>query len=166
MSRRRAQLVALAVAASVIAAAVSLGGGELPSTAPPLPTDPREHAATVAADVPFPAGGNVNGIRWEERATAISRFEIAFVVRYNAACQWYRAAADRRHRTEAARVIATIPTWPGFVGTDVGRTAAEVGAALISGRPTKVARAVLADCRASHHREVAYARTLGLEPSA
>jgi hypothetical protein len=166
VSTRPARLAAFALAIAAVAGAAVTWTAHSPSgTAVAGPTDPRTSAQQVAAAVPLPAGGNVNGIRWEELLRAIGQAEIAFIVRFNAACQWYRAAAEKRQSAQAASVIRAIPTWPGFAGTDAGRMASEVGEAILDGRSTELARAALAECRRSHDREVQYARSRGLVPS-
>ncbi len=125
----------------------------------------RETARRRAAAVPLPAGGNFNGIRWELAEEGVPGGAIDSVLQYNAACQWLRALRDGREREVAEQILGNVPGWPllrdGGSGSMIARAAQELRA---GGGAT--ATAILADCDATHEREIAYARKLGLPPSA
>jgi hypothetical protein len=112
----------------------------------------------------FPAGGTFSGTRWEEAGGQFSSSEIASVLEYNAACQGLRAWRDGRAPSTSAKVLTDVPAWPTWPGTETGdvwaQVAADVGA---GGGP--MAAGVLADCDASHDREVAYAKARQLTVS-
>lgn len=122
----------------------------------------RGAAATAAKSVPLPRGGNFNGIRWEEEGAGLSDVDVQAVQQYNAACQWLRALSDGREAVVARAILADVPSWPSLRGTDRAQLWADAMATFPKGDP---ATALLADCRASHAREVEYARGLGLLPS-
>jgi hypothetical protein len=125
------------------------------------PGSARAGAAVRAAGIPLPAGGNFNGIRWELTDGDIPAGQMDFVLRYNAACQWLRAW--RRGSASALGVFRRAVSSPAFRGEGATRLA---GVAAEAGRGGgKDLSAMLADCNASHGREVAYARRLGLAPS-
>lgn len=123
----------------------------------------RSRANLTIGRIPMPHGGNVNGIQWEAAGGQFGAAEIQATIEYNAACQWIRALADGREAVTAQRVLDEAPEWPAL---------REFGGGLVIGRAAADARtrtgdfdAVLRDCRASHERQVAYARARGLEPS-
>jgi hypothetical protein len=122
----------------------------------------RSAAATAAESVPLPRGGNFNGVRWEEAGAGLTDIDVQAVQQYNAACQWLRALSDGRDAIVARTVLADVPSWPSLRGTDKAQLWTDAMASFPDGEP---AAAVLADCRASHAREVEYARGLGLAPS-
>lgn len=121
-------------------------------------------AGAIAEHVPVPVGGNFNGVRWPDLGTATDA-DIAFILQYNAACQWLRAAADGRDSSRASAVWNEIPDWPAM---RIGGNAAAFVAALAAlqrgdaGEPDLV---LLRACRESHERESSYARTKGLPAS-
>jgi hypothetical protein len=120
-------------------------------------------AAAIAADsVPLPRGGNFNGVRWEEAGAGLTDVDVQAVQQYNAACQWLRALGDGRDSIVARAILADVPSWPSLRGSDRAQLWADAMAGFPDGEP---ATAMLADCRASHAREVEYARRLGLPPS-
>jgi hypothetical protein len=121
--------------------------------------DARAVAASLTAQIPLPAGGTFSGIRWETLGGTVSTGEIESMLEYNAACQWLRARRDGRDAKAAATVLKALPAWPALRGTESARVLSEAvgGGELRAG--------VLADCDASHDREVAYANAIGLAPS-
>jgi hypothetical protein len=126
-------------------------------------------AARLAANVrgttiPLPAGGNFNGIRWEQAGQRLPAAAIVGVLEYNAACQWLRTWRDGRDRPLAVRVLRTVRSWPAFRGTEAGRSLARVAAEAAAGGG-RSATAALTECDASHAREVAFATGRGLTPS-
>jgi hypothetical protein len=125
-------------------------------------SDARGAAATAAKSVPLPRGGNFNGVRWEEAGAGLTDADVQAVQQYNAACQWLRALSDGREAVVARAILADVPSWPSLRGTDRAQLWADAMAAFPKGQ---LAAALLADCRASHAREVEYARGLGLPPS-
>jgi hypothetical protein len=120
----------------------------------------RSEAALRGLGIPLPAGGTFNGVRWEQGGP-VTAAQMDGVLEYNAMCQWLRAWRDGRQPALAAHVLQTVPQWPALRSTPVARTLARVTA----GGRGRLARAVLAGCDASHRREVAYAKELGLTPS-
>lgn len=132
-------------------------GGQSPATA-------RATAERLSQSVPRPEGASIDGIRWEEAGGAFALPEIEFVVRYNLACQWYRAFADGRQVKQALSVIEEVPNWSGFAGTDVGAVARIVAEDARAGGFTARSAGVLETCRAAHGREVTYARGRGTSP--
>jgi hypothetical protein len=123
----------------------------------------RVIADDVAGQIPLPAAGTFSGVRWEEAGGVFSRAEIAGVLQYNAACQWLRAWRDRRDDA-AAQVLADLPYWPAWRFAEAAGVFGQVAADVRAGGGAASA-AVLADCDASHEREVAYAAARGLTPS-
>ncbi len=179
-----AHLRRLALAAAVLAAlgGLALGvsrdaGAQAPAGAaaavPALdPTDAltpaqaRARAAALQASTTLPDGANFNGIRWEEAGGAFTEDDVAFVTQYNAACQWWRALADGRQAAVAAQLVQELPGWPALHGTEPGDALAQAaGEVAGGGAPGPVASALIAQCRASHEREVQWAQRLGLPPS-
>jgi hypothetical protein len=148
-----------AALASRLARAPSAAGPAYPASAARLAANARGIA------IPLPAGGNFNGIRWELAGKELPSATIDGVLQYNAACQWLRTWRDGRARALAARVLRSVPSWPAFRGTDAGRSLARVAADAAAGGGETAAAAV-AGCDASHAREVAYAASRGLAPSA
>jgi hypothetical protein len=124
----------------------------------------RAAARLKAASVPLPAGGTFDGIRWELGGDGVGTGDIEATLQYNAACQWLRAWRDGRDAALAVRVLQTAPSWPAMRGTESGEWLARV-AADVSAGGGETATAVLADCDASHAREVEYAARLNLTPS-
>jgi hypothetical protein len=122
----------------------------------------RDAAATAADSVPLPSGGNFNGVRWEEAGAGLSDADVQAVQQYNAACQWLRALGDGREAVVARAILADVPSWPSLRGTDRAQLWVDAMAAFPDSEP---ASALLAGCRASHAREVEYARGLGLSLS-
>jgi hypothetical protein len=123
--------------------------------------DARHASEQLGAAVPEPAGGNFNGIRWEEAGRGLTEADVHAVQEYNAACQWLRALADGRHPGLARDILDDVPAWPTFRAGASGGLWRDALAGFPGG---ELAQGVLADCRASHEREVAYAQELGLPP--
>jgi len=117
-------------------------------------------AAEVATRVPLPAGGNFNGIEWNELDGTIGAAVVQEVVEYNAACQWYRALRDGREVADARRVVADAAGWQGIRGRATGELAAGVAADVVAGGGP-VLTGVLRQCDAAHQHEVAYAAASG-----
>jgi hypothetical protein len=124
----------------------------------------RVVAEEVARDVPLPGGGTFAGVRWEEAVGVVSRTEIAGVLQYNAACQWLRAWRDGREHDAGRKILADVPAWPAWRFTEGAGVLAQVAADVRAGGG-ELASGMLADCDASHEREVAYAAARGLTPS-
>jgi hypothetical protein len=122
------------------------------------PGTAREGATVRGAGIPLPAGGNFNGIRWELVAGDIPVAQMDLVLQYNAACQWLRAW--RRGSASALGVLRRAASWTALRGSSIADVAAEA-----SRGGGEDVTAMLAECNASHTREVAYARQLGLTPS-
>ena len=164
MSTAGRWLAAGVVAAAVLVATVAVGaqasrdrGGAVSGGSA------RVAAAERAAAVPLPAGGTFHGIRWELAGT-ITHAEIDGVLQYNAACQWLRAWRDGRERTRAVSVLRAAPGWSAMRGTESAEVLARVAAEVKAGGGEN-ATLMLAECDASHAREVEYAARLGLTPS-
>lgn len=142
------------------APAVDRSGGRRYSDAAAM----RDAAQGFARRVPFPPNGNANGVRWEEIGDGLDEATVETIVEYNAFCQWLRATRDPDGRTAALAVLDEVPRWPTFRDQpDLGiirRVIAEAGA---GGGPAL--EETLAECDASHAREVAYAEVLGLPAS-
>lgn len=120
----------------------------------------RGFADGLADDVPLPRGGTFDGIQWEAAGGAFSTAETRAILQYNAMCQWVRAHRDGRETDVSARILAELPGWAAWRGTE---TATMLGAAiaelLAGGGPA--AAALLAECDAAHEREVRYADARG-----
>ncbi len=124
----------------------------------------RDVASRRGAEIPLPAGGTFHGVRWELGEGTVAESEIDGVLSYNAACQWLRAWRDGRDAATALEILAAAPDWPALRGTDSGRFVAKVAEEASAGGG-ETAAAMLRDCDASHVREVAYATSIGLQPS-
>jgi hypothetical protein len=124
----------------------------------------RAAANVRGAAVPLPAGGTFNGVRWELAGGDVAAGTLDGVLQYNAACQWLRAWRDGRDAALAVRVLQQIPSWTVFRGTESGDYVAQVSAEAGRGGG-ELTTQMLAECDASHAREVAYAIELGLTPS-
>jgi hypothetical protein len=124
----------------------------------------RVVADEVARGIPVPPGGTFSGVRWEQAGGVLSRTEIAAVLQYNASCQWLRAWRDHRETATSERVLADVPAWSAWRFAETGAVLAQVAADVRAGGG-ETAAAVLADCDASHGREVVYAAARGLPPS-
>jgi hypothetical protein len=122
----------------------------------------RPRAALRGLGIPLPAGGTFNGVRWEQGGD-VTAAQMDGVLEYNAMCQWLRAWRDRREPLLAAQVLQTVPGWPALRGTEAATTLTRVAAQVRRGQ--RPPAGVLRDCDASHRREVAYAKELGLPPS-
>ena len=122
------------------------------------PQTAREGAVVRGADIPLPAGGNFNGIRWEGMTGEITVATVDSLLQYNAACQWLRGS--QRGSGTALEVFRRAATWPALRSAPIAAVADQ--ATRGGGRDYA---AMLAQCNASHTREVAYARKLGLTPS-
>ena len=123
------------------------------------PQTAREGAVVRGADIPLPAGGNFNGIRWEDMpAGEIPNGTVDALLEHNAACQWLRAW--RRGSGTAREAFRRTATWPALRSSPIAAVADQAS----RGRGRDFA-AMLAQCNTSHGREVAYARKLGLTPS-
>ena len=180
MTRRGTALIALAAVGATASFTMSVGAqssGEddrararsrALTTAPtPDPggrayrgSDAVERAAAIAASIPLPEGGNFEGIRWQEAEGELTEHDIAFVLQYNATCQWHRARRDGREAASAGSVVADTPRWPAFRDTALGAALETAG-----DRGTEESEALLADCDATHERELAYAAARGRAPS-
>jgi hypothetical protein len=144
-------------AAALASAPAGAAGGYSAATA-------RAAAARGGAAVPLPAGGTFNGVRWELAGGTFAQGEIDGVLEYNAACQWLRAWRDGRDAATALRVLRTAPSWPAMRGTESGAYLGKVASeAAAGGGETTVA--LLAECDASHQREVQHATERGLNAS-
>jgi hypothetical protein len=120
-------------------------------------------AALRGLGIPLPAGGTFNGVRWEQGGD-VTAGQLDGVLEYNAMCQWLRAWRDGREPGLAAQVLQTVPAWPALRGTEAQATLTRLAAQVQRGhRPPS--GGVLRDCDASHRREVAYAKELGLPAS-
>ena len=86
------------------------------------------------------------------------------MLQYNAACQWLRAWRDGRERGVAERVLAEVPSWAAWRGSETGTALAAVAADVARGGGNASA-GMLADCDAAHARELQYAAALRLTPS-
>jgi hypothetical protein len=122
----------------------------------------RAVAAERATEVPLPAGGTFDGIRWEVAGGVLARSDIDGVLHYNAACQWLRAWRDGREPGRASSVLRAVPRWPALAES-AGVLSQVVAEVKRGGGET--ATAMLAECDASHAREVEYAARMGLTPS-
>jgi hypothetical protein len=125
----------------------------------------RRASASVAEDIPLPDGGNFNGIRWTAVEGSLFAADIHFVLEFNAACQWLRAFHDGREKAAAREILAAVPAWPTFRANERGELAREAFDELSKGASGGVVAAFLADCDATHQREVQWAAQQGLEPS-
>jgi len=122
------------------------------------PYSARAAVATRGAGIPLPAGGNFNGIRWELLQGEIPAQRVDALMQYNAACQWLRAW--RRGSGNALRVLRGAASWTALRGSPIAAVAAQASRGKGDDLET-----MLAQCDASHTREVAYAKQLGLTPS-
>jgi hypothetical protein len=168
-------LTGVAIAAAVGSAAPArpgearahaLAGASRPqfAGAPYRGAQARAAAAARAAAVPLPPGGTFNGIQWELDGGAWSAGDLEGILEYNAACQWLRAWRDGRDAATALSVLTAAPQWPAMRGTDSGAFLTQVAADARAGGGA-TATEMLADCDASHAREVATATRLGLTAS-
>jgi hypothetical protein len=146
------QAEALANAAAPAAARLRFDGGSA-----------RVQAALRGLGIPLPAGGTFNGVRWE-RGGDVTAGQMDGVLEYNAMCQWLRAWRDRREPGLAAQILQTVPAWPALRGTEAQAALTRLAARVQRGHGA-LPGGVLRDCDASHRREVAYAKELGLPPS-
>jgi hypothetical protein len=167
-----ARLRRVALAAAILAAATGAAFGALGDAGAQAPADPltppqaRALAAALQASTTLPGGANFNGIRWEEAGGTFTDGDVAFVTQYNAACQWWRALADGRQAAVAAEVVQALPGWSALRDTEPGHALAQAaGEVAGGGAPGTMATALVAQCRASHEREVQWAQRLGLPPS-
>ena len=162
-------IVSAAALAAAGFAAAPRGGGVIPADPPrPVldalgpqaytPQTAREGAAVRGEGIPLPTGGNFNGIRWEAMEGEIPVPTIETLLQHNAACQWLRAW--RRGSGTALDVLRRAASWSALRGSPIAAVVEEANRG--GGR---ILSAVLAQCAASHTREVAYARRLGLTPS-
>jgi hypothetical protein len=162
-------IISAAVLAAAGIAAAPRGGGAVPAPPPRAvldalgpqaytPQTAREGAAVRGAGIPLPTGGNFDGIRWEDARGEIPAATIEAVLQHNAACQWLRAW--RRGSATALKTFRRAASWSALRGAPI---AAVAGEASRGGGPNLTA--MLSQCNASHSREVAYARALGLRPS-
>lgn len=120
----------------------------------------RQRATELAPSVPLPTGGNFNGVQWETIGNATDQ-QIARIQQYNAACQWLRAAADGREPDVTTAVLGAASEWPALRTLD---ESFNIKQALTTGRDRVTPQNALTECRASHEREIAYARSRGLAP--
>ena len=129
------------------------------------PREAREAAARAAQKLPLPAGGNFNGIRWEEAGGIFTDTDVAFVTQYNATCQWYRALKDGRELELAARMVQEAPGWPALRDTEPAAALVAAAREVLTGGSGPAAGALLEQCLAAHAREVTWAEQMGLAPS-
>jgi len=129
------------------------------------PQEAREAAARAQQTLPLPAGGNFNGIRWEEAGGVFTDADVAFVTQYNATCQWYRALKDGREAERAARIVQEAPGWPALRDTEPAAALVAAAHEVLTGGFGPAAGALLEQCLAAHIREVAWAEQMGLAPS-
>lgn len=120
---------------------------------------------SVAKRLPLPDGGNFNGIRWAAVDGTLSEADVYYVLEFNAGCQWLRAFRDDREKRVARDILQDVPEWRTFRGNDRGELARAAAEELTTGAAGDVARAFLADCDATHEREVRWAVEHGLAPS-
>jgi len=158
-------LAAGVVIGAVLGAAVAFGAQASRDRSAPAVSakSARAAASERAAAVPLPAGGTFHGIRWE-LAGALTHADIDGVLQYNAACQWLRAWRDGRERARAVSLLQAVPGWSAMRGTESGEVLSRV-AAEVRATGGQTATAMLADCDASHAREVEYAARMGLTPT-
>ncbi len=178
---RLAAVVVVAVAAGTTAIAVA--GGAAPNDVTlagalkddkPIAFTPADiawqgselsqRAVTLGQRVPLPTGGNFNGIRWNDLQTATDD-DINFILQFNAACQWLRAAADQRDVEATAAIWKLIPAWPAMRRGGNGDVFLAALARLSVGG-TNEASVALTVCRESHERESMYATGHGRTPPA
>src|SRR5262249_23245750 len=156
-------------AAGGLAAATPHGRGAAPANPPRVvldalgpqaytPQTAREGAAARGADIPLPAGGNFNGIGWEDAPGGVPAATIESVLQPHAPCQWLAAWPPRSG--SAVDVLRRAASWSALRGSPIAAVAEEASRG--GGRNLT---AMLAQCNASHTREVTYARRLGLTPS-
>jgi hypothetical protein len=126
--------------------------------------DIRAAAAAYAQKVPLPDGGNFNGIQWENGQYGLPLAIVQAVEQFNAACQWYRAAADGREVATAQRIIADIPQWSSFREPETHAKAVEAAQDFSAGGGG-IFREQLKECDASAQRERDYASAQGSQPS-
>lgn len=124
----------------------------------------RAAAATAAARIPLPVGGNFNGIQWEAAGGLFSESEIEAALEYNAMCQWLRAVRDGRDPDTSLRVLRLIVSWPALRETPAGDFVSQVAAEARQGSGPAYEGA-LADCDASQARQAEHSKNLGLTPS-
>jgi hypothetical protein len=162
-------IVSAAALAAAGLAAAPRGGGVTPADPPrPVldalgpqaytPQTAREGAAVRSDGIPLPTGGNFNGIRWEAMDGEVPVAVIETLLQHNAACQWLRAW--RRGSGTALDMLRRAASWSALRGSPIAAVVEE--ATRGGGRHLAAA---LAQCSASHAREAAYARQLGLTPS-
>jgi hypothetical protein len=127
--------------------------------------DVRRVASVLARRIPLPAGGNFNGIQWEASDGALASAEIDAILEFNAACQWLRALRDGRGLDAARFVVGTVAQWPAFriQGREGAALATAFMQALKGGGESQVT--MLANCDASHAREIRFARGRRWQPS-
>lgn len=106
----------------------------------------RQLTERLQLHLPLPSGGNFNGIRWEE-AGEVPVAHIGPVLEANARCQWSRAVAQHRRLRLGRKVLDAMAYWPHLRGSG------------------PMVPAELAECFASHRREVRYAQRRGWTPS-
>lgn len=118
-------------------------------------------ATEIARRIPLPRGGNFSGVRWRDLGDA-SDEDVIFILQFNAACQWLRAASEGRTDEGDNALLDALVGWPairdGGYGDDFAR--ARTGTTPRVGPDDTL----LGACLASHEREVAYARSRGLDP--
>ncbi|HWK27361.1 MAG TPA: hypothetical protein VNS09_12410 [Solirubrobacter sp.] len=136
-----------------------------PSGAATIPAaEARAAADRLARSIPLPEGGTFAGVRWEEAGGHFAPADISAVLQYNAFCQWMRSWRDGRDAALSAAVLADVPAWSAWRGAEAADRLTEVVADVRAGGGT-AATETLADCDASHAREVEYAAAHGLTPS-
>lgn len=124
----------------------------------------RAFADGVSEEIPLPEGGSLDGIQWELAGGEFTPEVTRMILQYNALCQWVRAWRDGRDIDVSDAVLADIPRWSAWRGTEAGAVVATAIAELVGGGGP-AADALLADCDRSHAQEVRYAHAQGLTPS-
>jgi hypothetical protein len=118
----------------------------------------------LATETPLPDGGNFNGIRWDELDFSVTENNVRTLLQHNAACQWWRAAHDRREAGAADAIVADIPRWSGIRTTETAPVARKVAEQLPGGQGNEL-EAMLGECVAVQQRGSEYARARGLTVS-
>ena len=139
-----------------------------PADAPGGSIDPAAHGAgdrgRRAAGVPLPAGGTFDGVRWELGGGVSRESEIDGVIAVQRGLPVAAGVARRPRRAHRPAGAAPCAGGPPCAA----RNRASSLARWPPRRPAAAARrppAMLADCDASHAREVVYAERIGLTPS-
>lgn len=126
----------------------AIGASDLLTLQPSFsPKQARRLASRRQRLIALPSGGNFAGIRWGNAPRPINPALIEQVIEYNARCQWMRALAEGRQVAESAEIVRLSARWPAL------RSAAATSST------------ALAECYATHRREVAFALSRHRRPS-